>query len=201
VSELKVGDRVRVTVDAVVKQGSGPLSPGFPSEVYELDFGGAAEETFSAENLTLVEPADDPSKDPVGTVRKAPNGLVVVRGHVFRPGNLYHPGWLAVTGSSKHTHEQVTGWEVIGAVPGTPAWEAQQPREPRTFTLLGPEPPAVVNVVTDGGEIVPFLVRYGDHWRWSDKVAGDEDFGYNGGPWGPDLKPFTPEKILTEVVP
>jgi hypothetical protein len=63
---------------------------------------------------------DDPSKDPVGTVRQHPGG-----GSVAKSENPNYP-WRGVNvpGGENFGTVEVRGWPVIGAVPGTPAWSA-----------------------------------------------------------------------------
>lgn len=55
--------------------------------------------------------------------------------------------------------------------------------EPRVFRSDGPEPPDDVTVLTDSSESIPFLVRYGDHWRWTKNLGHPEHPSYTGGSW------------------
>lgn len=78
-------------------------------------------------SVEVVEAADDPSADPIGTVRRSGNGVLAAR---VEPGREDDPlVWAVVvrcgaTDRSFYDHQEVEGWEVTGAVPGTPAAEA-----------------------------------------------------------------------------
>lgn len=72
--------------------------------------------------VELVARADDPSKDPVGTVRKDPfDGDVGVK--------IRHDNWTVVRDNREEPmpfpDDEVVTWDVTGAVPGTPAAEKQ----------------------------------------------------------------------------
>jgi ribosomal protein L7/L12 len=77
-------------------------------------------------SVEVVEPADDPSKDPEGTYRRNDSGVVVARLDEKDESGVE---WVVVfrcgaTDRRMYDHREVTGWPVIGAVPGTPAAEA-----------------------------------------------------------------------------
>ena len=71
--------------------------------------------------VEVLERADDPSKDPIGTVRKGDKSSPVVRCRVT--SSDVHP-WKSVMYTVSYSHDEVVGWPVTGAVPGTPAAEA-----------------------------------------------------------------------------
>lgn len=84
-------------------------------------------------DITVLEPADDPRKDPVGTLRQEPPGVSLWQ-CIHRPA--YGTLWLCVHSTAKGNleavldHVDVVGMPVIGVVPGTPAAEAQTPLMP-----------------------------------------------------------------------
>lgn len=106
-----------------------------------------------AAHLThAVEPVDDPSKDLAGTVRRGPDGRswVKIGG---REDDTLGWDWITPVDDSADASADVAKFPVIGAVPGTPAAEAQTEAElprwerelleattPRVFRSDGPEP-------------------------------------------------------------
>jgi hypothetical protein len=69
--------------------------------------------------LTLVKAADDPSTDPIGTVRRDA-GQTFVRGE----GDLEFP-WLSLgPDGGANYHVTMKRTPITGAVPNTPAWDA-----------------------------------------------------------------------------
>lgn len=106
-TEIRKGDRVRVTYEALVHRapGRGQL---------QLDVDGIYPLVPETATVEVIQPADDPSKDPIGTVRDGASGhnAWVKAG----PGR-----WLLVGGGSiEKTDEEMTFGEhsVIGAMPG-----------------------------------------------------------------------------------
>lgn len=72
-------------------------------------------------------------KDPLGTVRRSPEGIVVARrwrklAARFGRAGEYLQDWVTLCGSVEQSFPSwyVADWPIIGAVPGTPAAEAQQ---------------------------------------------------------------------------
>lgn len=115
-TDFRPGDRVRVTprwYETTVDE------TGYYSGKNTVSEGHATVE--------LIERADDPRKDPVGTVRRSPGGTVVVRNADFDSAS-----WeVFVDGDDNPelykylSHDDVTGWKIVGAVPLTPAAEKQ----------------------------------------------------------------------------
>jgi mannose-6-phosphate isomerase-like protein (cupin superfamily) len=71
---------------------------------------------------------DDPAADPVGTVRRGTGGngeAVAVKSTMAHDHVRYV--WFAFTGRGNWQvdDEDVKGWPILGAVPGTPAAEAK----------------------------------------------------------------------------
>jgi hypothetical protein len=124
------GDRVRITYEAE----------------YRSDWEAVGKDgtvTYPADAVVeVVEPADDPSQSPIGEVRREdhdkpgdPPGFSLWQ-KVVMPTIGAHPGterqrWLCVLSSAPGNRgeylddDDVVGTPVIGAVPGTPAAEAQ----------------------------------------------------------------------------
>lgn len=138
-SEPKPGDRVRVTYEATVYIGQ-PLERGVLRDDKQLQY-----TVPDGATIELIEPADerdqpkgdlacdkcgsriveDPSIDPVGTVRRRRD--YPLSRPAIRQDRTGAP-WRTLSGSY-YDHDEVTGWEVIGTVPGTPAAEAEEPHE------------------------------------------------------------------------
>lgn len=93
--------------------------------------------------VEIVERADDPSRDPVGTIATVHNHLWIK--HSI---NEWHN---ALMPNELRTNDGMRGRKVTGAVPGTPAAQAQAIRQPMTQAearaRLHPE---------------PLVVQYGD---------------------------------------
>lgn len=83
------------------------------------------DELVELDILRYREPADDPSKSPIGEVRRSSTAAVTV----IKVGDTVATRWQAVETDASLGNEFVAGWEVIGAVPGTPAAE-QNPVPP-----------------------------------------------------------------------
>lgn len=75
-------------------------------------------------SVELIERADDPSKDPAGTVRRLPSGVVVAK-KLWSSGST---GWLPFESDGVYNLDCRGAGEIIGAVPGTPAAEAELER-------------------------------------------------------------------------
>lgn len=113
------GDRVRVVVEGDYVEynpatGEHAVNAGMPSWV------GFPAGLFEA-SVEVLERADDPGQDPIGTVRKGPKSSPVVRSRVMSDDT--YP-WKSVMYTINYSHDEVVGWPVIGAVPGTPAAES-----------------------------------------------------------------------------
>lgn len=154
-------------------------------------------------NLTVevIEPADDPSKDPVGTVRKGHTASMVKVRH-----NLWHSvrdtANVAANVVLSFSDEEVVGYRVIGAVPGTPAAKALGaawgcvPWTGDGYT----EPPDYVTKVVDrnGDELTRVKPdTNGNSWRRTWYVNGDTLPSGNLA-WEPYFRPNGP---YTEVLP
>lgn len=109
----KPGDRVRVTFEG---RWTGK------SDLVEQDNGRIVDIDVFQEAVEVIEAADDPSKDPVGTVRRR-QGFDEIAIQADTDATTYE-AWLVLgnpASSGWARHEYVSGWEIIGAVPGTPA--------------------------------------------------------------------------------
>lgn len=77
--------------------------------------------------VEVIEPVDDPSKDPVGTVRRSPEGEIAIR-----RSNVWSVPWmlLGVVSGSRGiaNHDHLNGWEKLAPVEGTPAAKAAEPK-------------------------------------------------------------------------
>jgi hypothetical protein len=142
-NDFKPGDKVRVTYEATWD--------------YPNAFNDYTDPFPEGATVELIERADNPANDLVGTVRehKYDTGVMVKTGGGWR---LVGNGW---NGDTTWDDTDCSLSKVIGAVPGTPAAEAQRP----LWTGDGSEePPAHVKKVRDKeGDIA---VREGDAWRW-----------------------------------
>jgi hypothetical protein len=107
------GDKVRVTIYYTVDPSGHYVGKSIADEDYVA--------------VEVLEPADDPSKDPVGTLRREEKGggfAVYVKAGSPAGGTwvLIHtsePGVLA----DRFPDGFVAGFPVVGSVPGTPAAE------------------------------------------------------------------------------
>lgn len=125
-SDFRKGDKVRVTFE-------GEYDRRDTAGGHVVWHDGGKHYTSSDATVEVIEPADDPSKDLVGTVRKDANSeLIVVRAAV---SSGEYP-WAAITDTISRTHDEVFGWPVIGVVPDTPAAGAHEPKV-RYFKHLG----------------------------------------------------------------
>jgi hypothetical protein len=180
------GDRVRITYEAEYRSDWEAVGKD-GTVIYPADA-----------VVEVVEPADDPSKDPEGTYRRSDSGVVVARLDEQDESGVE---WVVVfrcgaTDRRMYDHREVTGWPVIGAVPGTPAAEAQRhdmgycgtckvvhderepavqlsPHgwEPRVFQSDGPEPPEDVKALRwldrDPGARWEYLIHTRSGWVWA----------------------------------
>jgi hypothetical protein len=188
-SELKTGDRVRVTYEAAWDQDRGTHY-----WLRDLTDGTTASVPKTA-TVELIEPADDPSKDPVGTVRREDHGEGFSLWQAFENQHgerTWLCTWSTVRGN-RGVHlwdKRLVGQPVIGSVPGTPAAEAQKPRAP--WTVDGSEePPAHVKKVRDkDGDTIS---RNGDGWNYNPDAPGVI-------PWQWTEEDLTVVAPLTEVI-
>lgn len=118
------GDRVRVTFEGIYEE-SGVFNDG-DHRIRDLgDAFGKTSRIPPYGTVELIERADDPRKDPVGTVRKSPGGTVVIQN-----GDGDSSPWqLLVSGTDYpdyqyFTHGVVVGWKKLAPVEGTPAAES-----------------------------------------------------------------------------
>lgn len=113
------GDRVRVSFEGeYVRKADGD------HHIVKADHDWC-HETPNGAVVEVLEPADDPSKSPIGEVRRSSTAAVTV----IKVGDTVATRWQAVETDASLGNEFVAGWEVIGAVPGTPAAE-QNPVPP-----------------------------------------------------------------------
>lgn len=132
--EPRKGDKVRLVIEGEVGSTyasaalgfkNGPVIPGY---------------VVQSAKVEILERADDPSKDPVGTVRRSVSLTYTKSEHAGCNGNL---PWVRLTGDGNvrtYSDGEVVGLPVIGAVPGTPAAEAaEEPLAEWERELLEPE--------------------------------------------------------------
>lgn len=123
-TEPKPGDKVRVTYEGTYGPDRRVTASGIKSGhalTWPHSFGATVE---------VLTPADDPSMDLVGTVRRRlayPLSRPVMR-HDFSV-----LPWRTLAGT-QYDDEEVVGWEIIGTVPGTPA--ANSPQEFKVGDLV-----------------------------------------------------------------
>ena len=132
------------------------------------------------------------------------------KGHVLPDGSLrtVHEGTTTAEQTKVAGYEIFVRWPVDGkTLPASPLEYPEvsgagvpYPPEPRVFRSDGPEPPSDVHAVRDGSSSIPFLVRYGDHWRWARNLKHAEDHAYVGGSWEDANSRHTQPVTLVEVV-
>lgn len=118
-TEFQQGDKVKVTFEATVTKVH---EDGDRLWVYHS---GVSDTYLNVGDVELIERKDDPSKDPIGTVRKG-GGTVVNK---YARSAPFQQGWQRADGGGAHGNDWVKDWPVIGAVPGSPAWDAWQKGE------------------------------------------------------------------------
>lgn len=131
--EPRVGDKVQVSFETTVASGA-PNPYVVWVNVEDGREGPGRIVCVPTYAVEVLERADDPSRNEVGTIRRlpaqqqagadsAPLGPIAVKWDA----NDQHPWvWMRWDGAQLLSDETVTGWPVIGAVPGTPAAEAAQ---------------------------------------------------------------------------
>lgn len=111
----KVGDKVRVAYEGTV------VNPGFGG----LHLPGTLDMQCFLADVEILERADDPSKDPVGTVRQSTAGSRPGAPYIKTAAPRYPWKRLEVWQSGEQLHgnynESMVGWPIIGVVPGSPA--------------------------------------------------------------------------------
>jgi len=158
-----------------------PLNGDLVNVTYQTRFGSTAywDTKDNASVIELVKPVDDPSEDPRGTIREFGLGRYVNIGYEpYGPDEIGRP-WARLDANGWASHESLAGIsKVVGAVPGTPAADAQKVREPWTGNG-SEEPPAHVKEVRDKeGDV---LLRDGPG-EWVGR--GGEGYDEEGMPWG-----------------
>jgi len=167
------GDRVRLTA----------LPPASGSIESTVDangqFVGWAAWNHAQADVEVIEPADDPSKDLVGTVR---------RGFTHTYTKIRPDHWVSFRDSNakplQHFDDDMKGAsETIGAVPGTPAAEVQKPTTVRVFKDSD-----------------------GDYWYEREPNSFTIHWGYMGGTWSTEWTNYSLAKLrrlsaITEVEP
>lgn len=113
-SDAKPGDKVKVTYEAEYREfspysGRHGVIPAGATVPHPVPRGATVE---------VIEKADAPAKDPIGTVRRNATGVVAVK------TDSYYRCWRRVKIGGWLTASQVADWPIIGAVPGTPAAKA-----------------------------------------------------------------------------
>jgi hypothetical protein len=140
-TEFRSGDKVRVTYDALVQTlgDNGRVSYVISEDDTEVSF------VLRDATVELVGRADDPSKDPIGTMRCLPDddgqrassasiGDLVIK---WDSTDENPWAWFRWDGPQLLSNETVTDWPVIGSVPGTPA--AEQGAVPRRVAAKAAE--------------------------------------------------------------
>jgi len=108
------GDKLRVTYD-------------YTADVFGKVNVPSRDNLLSNLTIEVIERADDPSKDLLGTVRRGPLTSPVVKG--YDKSDDPRP-WMSVRFAIRYSDEEVTRWEKLAPVEGTPAAEVQKPWNP-----------------------------------------------------------------------
>lgn len=137
------------------------------------------DELVELDILRYREPADDPSEDPIGTVRQCPDAdAVAVRTEWCHEHESGCYRWrVPATGGARPTSilvndEHVSGWPVIGAVPGTPAAEQHHEPVPPDGPSGQPFPPLPdphVPVVLKRADTAPPISSYSRHQQHTER--------------------------------
>lgn len=147
-SEFNEGDTVRVTFETAVRTAG-----DFPG--YYL----AWHTEVKNHVVEVIERADDPCTDPIGTVRVCGDEETWV--HVKR--DPAETAWrCAGQDLFEGNHRHMAGTNVVGATPSTPAWEAW-----RLGTLRGAPPFPFIDVdqVVPESKLRVFTDKDGEEWR------------------------------------
>jgi hypothetical protein len=136
-TEFKPGDRVRVTYETEYAQGGYHLPRGT---------------LFVNHTVELIQAADDPSQDPVGTVREWGGRAFAL---TYSEDNRFPWVAISVDSGGANGHGVMEGTPIIGAVPGTPAAKAQKPQPKRVFRDSSKDL---------WFEVMPDSFTYGDDW-------------------------------------
>lgn len=172
VTSFHPNDKVRVTLDATYSAVAGSYWFG--------------DKLTNVATVELIQAADDPSKDPVGTVRENKGSYEGT--YALLPTVDGKETWLHTTVGFRVDHKDSTLGPVVGVVPGTPAAEAQDPREPWTGDGSEEPPAHVLKVRDNDGDT---LVRKDDGWagdgsvpnNWSAVVFPWQQRAYGDGPY------------------
>lgn len=145
-TEFNKGDTVHVSFDTTVRSKG-----DFPG--YYL----AKHTEVKNHAVKVVKPVDDPSTDPIGTVREW-GAYTMTRSDYDETWP-----WIMLTRDGANGHEVMRDSKVVGAVPNTPAWEAW-----RLGTLRGAPPFPFIDVdqVVEADGFAPreFWDSDGDMW-------------------------------------
>lgn len=194
-TEFKQGDRVRVIFEAEYVRPS--INHRVEDHVLNTYEDGCHITVPFTADIELIERKDDPSRDPVGTVRKCDSTEPIVAVKV-RPDE-WRVVWDCGDRSTRYDDKEVRfrDWEVIGAVPGTPAWEAHEATDAEYCTPMAErplwtgdgseEPPAHVTKVKAAQGAVVY--RTAGRWAWSEATR-------RGWVWMPHMRSMGP---FTEV--
>lgn len=158
------GDRVRVTYEGTV------CDPTHLGTNLQLLTDGMWPIVPKSARVEILERADDPARDPIGTVREElDRSATYVR---------TAQGWMTVH-DPRHTgiggvfayDDSVSRAPIIGVVPGTPAADAQTP--PEVVRSGDPEPPRDARYTDTGG----------DTWSYGVHGDGSTGWGFGKAPW------------------
>jgi hypothetical protein len=114
----RLGDKLRVNFDTTAAERSD--DPYMVNVIVAGQHGDDRVVAVPSYAVEVLERAVGPRYDLTGTVRQGSNGDIVVRWHA--PSDY---SWAGITGPENCRDSDVEDWPVIGAVPGTPAAEAQ----------------------------------------------------------------------------
>jgi hypothetical protein len=116
------GDKVRIGVDAEYVREGDPADHDGGFAGWIVTIAGAMVYLPTDATVEVLERADDPSKDPIGTVRRRPDGVVAAKS----PNPDYPWRGFGEPCGENFATVSVIGWPIIGSVPGTPAAEAEK---------------------------------------------------------------------------
>lgn len=206
-------DKVRVTVvGEAVTVGTGGWMKLAVGEMPGQPNGGELALPLSGGGITVevLEPADDPSKDPVGTFRREDHedGYSIWQKIEDSLGRIYWWCTFSTVEGNKMTRvddPDLVDTRVIGALPGSPAdrpavtveeveqigqllADNQSGRDPQVFTFPGPQPPASVTTLewldsNPDARDYQFLHRVGDGWLWWDRATPPEKWSAAPNSW------------------
>lgn len=166
------GDKVRISFEMVWGRDGYEFRRDVHDAGHGIVYGGKptySVETYAEPVFEVLERADDPARDPIGTVREElDRSATYVR---------TAQGWMTVH-DPRHTGIEMFAYDdlmsrapIIGVVPGTPAADAQTP--PEVVRSGDPEPPRDARYTDTGG----------DTWSYGVHGDGSTGWGFGKAPW------------------